>query len=50
MFDVLPVRRSVGRINGKHKTDNLCALCGSAVKKLLYFKKRCENIYCRIGH
>jgi hypothetical protein len=38
MFAVLPVRQSVGRINGKHKMIFLCALCGSAVNKKKKFQ------------
>jgi len=37
MFAVLPVRQYFWRINGKHKINILCALCGSAcpMKSLL---------------
>ena len=34
MVAVLSVRRSVGRINSKHKTTNLCELCDIAVNKI----------------
>jgi len=35
MFAALPVRRYSGGINGNHKTNILCALCASAVNKVL---------------
>ena len=39
-----------GPLNGKHKINTLCALCGSAVKKVFNFNKKCLNIYCRISN
>jgi hypothetical protein len=50
MFAVLLVRQCFGRINGKHKINILCVLCGSAVKKAFNFNKNCLNIYCRISN
>ncbi len=37
-----------GPLNGKHKINILCALCGSAVKRAFNFNKKCLNSYCRI--
>jgi hypothetical protein len=34
---VIPTYRA-GPLNGKHKINILCALCGSAVNKILNFK------------
>jgi hypothetical protein len=45
---VIPTN-AAGHLNGKHKINILCALCGSAVKKALNFNKKCLNIYCRIS-
>jgi hypothetical protein len=36
-------------LNGKHKTNILCALCGSAVNKILNLIRKCLNNYCRIS-
>jgi len=37
-----------GPLNGKHKINILCALCGSAVTIKSY--KKCQNNYCRISN
>jgi hypothetical protein len=38
MFAGIPVPQNCG-INGKHKINKLCALCGSAVNKILILNK-----------
>jgi hypothetical protein len=37
-------------LNGKHKTNILCALCGSAVNKTLNLNRKRLNNYCRISN
>ena len=50
----LPLRRIVlyvcRPLNGKHKINILCALCGSAVKKAFNFNKKCLNPSCCISN
>jgi hypothetical protein len=36
-------------LKGKHKTNILSALCGSAVNKAFNFNKKCLTTYCRIS-
>ena len=37
-------------LNGKHKTKHLCALCGSAVNKILNLNRKYLNNYYRINN
>ncbi len=37
-------------LNGKHKTNILCALCDSAVNKILILNRKCLNNYYRISN
>jgi len=37
---VIPTFRA-GPLNGKHKINNLCELCDSAVNKILNLNKKC---------